>query len=104
MMKKDVLCYPKEYLTDAFIAPKTMRKHEVAELIDLPWQIIKNDIREDKDLHSLMAVFNYKRTSKYLYQTHVAILFNYYGAPLATTRNKEIYEKINEHNVFKQSA
>lgn len=104
MMMKDVLFYPTEYLSDAFIAPRTMRKHEAAQLIDLPWQIIKSDIREDQELFDLLCKFNYKRTSKYLYQTHVAILFNYYGAPLATNRNKKIYEKITAHNVFKQGA
>ncbi len=91
---KKVINYPVEYLSEAYIHPRTMRKSEVARLIDLPWQVIKTHIREDEELKGILNEFNYSPNLKFLYQTHVAILFQYFGPPLASERNRQLSRRI----------
>lgn len=93
--KKTVMSYPMEYLSEAYIPPRSMRKNELAQLLDLPWQVVKREISADEDLHTLLKHYRYKPSLRFLYQSQVAVLFMFFGPPLASERNKKIYRRIN---------
>lgn len=97
-MKRKIFEYPVEYLGEAFIHPMTMRKAELADLLGITWQQVRTEINEDPELFEKLKDFRYRPVRKFLFPAQVAILFYYFGPPLASTHNKAIIKRIKGMN------